>query len=955
MKKFLGEDFLLKNEIAQQLFESYAKKMPIIDFHNHLSAKEIYENKQFENISQVWLGGDHYKWRAMRTLGVPENLITGNASDEEKFHAWAKSVPYLIGNPLYHWTHMELQRYFNIFETLSEETATEIYAKCNGLLQQEGFRVRGLLEMQQIEVLCTTDDPTDDLKYHQLIAKEEGFGIQVLPTFRPDKAVNIELSWYNDWVDTLSNVVGFSINSLEELFSALSQRMDYFVNAGCKVCDNGLDVFAYAPSTLEEAQEIFQKARQDVKLSEEEVEKYKTQVLYFLGKEYHKRNWVMQLHIGALRNNNTRMLNLLGPDTGYDSINNSFNIAKLGNFLNDLNLEDQLPKTIIYDLNPADNHKVVTLMQCFQDGVTPGKLQFGSGWWFMDQKDGMIDQMKSLAANGVLSQFVGMLTDSRSFLSFPRHEYFRRILCQLLSEYVLEGEYPNQMEFLGRVVEDICYHNSNRYFGFGAGAKALPQLSGKLHPRTSRPIKFLQFGAGNFLRAFVDGMLQEMNGQGIIDGNVAVVQPTPHGRNAEIQKQDGLYTLILEGIQNGEYHASTQVIDVLEQFNNPFTDFEGYLKLAENPDLEFVFSNTTEAGIVLVEDDDITATPAATFPAKVLQFLKHRFDVFGGAMDKGLYFIPCELIDNNGDELHRCVRRLAEINHLGGEFLDWLDTANTFTNTLVDRIVPGYPKEREVGLSQQLGYQDNSMVMGEVFHLWVIEDRNGISEKLPGHKIGLNMVFAKDVKPYKIQKVRILNGLHTLMVPVSYLKGLDTVRESMNDEALFQFINQAVEQELIPATEHYIPKDELKEFAGKVYDRFNNPQVHHELMSIALNATSKFKARLLPTALDYVKAKGEFPKRTSFALASNLVFFRGIREDGEYMLKDEERFLDFYKGLWSRYDKGEATVADIVVAYLGYASHWEQDLNLIPKLKETMTGQVQLILENGMEEALKAL
>ena len=466
MKKFLDENFLLENEVAKELFHNYAKKMPIIDFHNHLNAKEIYENKQFNNISDVWLGGDHYKWRAMRTLGVNENSITGDASSEEKFKSWAKSVPYLVGSPLYHWTHMEMQRYFNMDTLLNEKTADEIYEECNKLLNTENYRVRGLIEMMNVDVLCTTDDPCDDLKYHQLIAADKSLNVQVLPTFRPDKAVNIELNWFNDWISNLSRVVGYKIQTLENLFKALEERMDFFLSVGCKVSDNGLDTFSYIESTKEEAAIIFEKAIACEELTTEEIEKYKTQVLIFLGEQYNKRNWVMQLHIGALRNNNTQMLSKLGPDTGYDSINNSFDVRKLAKFLDALNVKNSLPKTIIYDLNPSDNHKVVTVMQCFQDGIIPGKIQFGSGWWFMDQKDGMNDQMRALAANGVLSKFVGMLTDSRSFLSFPRHEYFRRLLCQLLGEYVEAGEYPMDIEFLGQVVQDICYNNSRAYFEF---------------------------------------------------------------------------------------------------------------------------------------------------------------------------------------------------------------------------------------------------------------------------------------------------------------------------------------------------------------------------------------------------------------------------------------------------------------------------------------------------------
>ena len=467
MKKFLDQDFLLHNETAKTLYHQYAAKMPIIDFHNHLSAQEIYENKQFSDISEIWLGGDHYKWRALRTLGVAEEAVTGGVCAEEKFAAWAKSMPYLVGNPLFHWTHLELQRYFGIDTLLNEKTADEIFAKCNAMLQKEEFRVRGLLDMQKVQAMCTTDDPVDDLKFHKLIAEDQTTNLQVLPSFRPDKAVNIELSWFNDWINTLADVVGYKIEKLDDLLKALQDRMDFFVSAGCTVSDNGIDVFSYTTDvTCDEAKAIFLKGRMSEPLTAAEIEKYKAYVMLFLGKEYHKRNWVMQLHIGALRNNNTRKLNELGPDTGYDAVNNAFDIAKLGQFLNDLDGNDQLPKTIIYNLNPANNHNIVTLMQCFQDGITPGKLQFGSGWWFMDQKDGMINQMRDLAANGILSKFVGMLTDSRSFLSFPRHEYFRRILCQLLGEYVESGEYPADIEFLGSVVEDICYNNSKAYFGF---------------------------------------------------------------------------------------------------------------------------------------------------------------------------------------------------------------------------------------------------------------------------------------------------------------------------------------------------------------------------------------------------------------------------------------------------------------------------------------------------------
>jgi len=957
MKPFLDKDFLLENETAKNLYHQYAKEMPIIDFHNHLSAQEIYENKQFSNISDVWLGGDHYKWRAMRTLGVDENLITGDASSKEKFQSWAKSVPYLIGNPLYHWTHLELQRYFNIETLLNEKTAPEIYENCNQLLNTEGFRVRKLIEMMNVDVLCTTDDPCDDLKYHQLLAEEGSFRTQVLPTFRPDKAVNIELSWFNEWITNLGQVVGYEITTLETLFKALEERMDFFVSVGCKVSDNGLDVFAFADSTKEEAAQIFKKARIGETLTTEEVNKYKGQILLFLGEQYNKRNWVMQLHIGAMRNNNTRMLNQLGPDTGYDSINNSFDVRNLAKFLDQLTMKDALPKTIIYDLNPADNHKVVTLMQCFQDGVTPGKLQFGSGWWFMDQKDGMNDQMRSLAANGVLAKFVGMLTDSRSFLSFPRHEYFRRLLCTLLGEYVESGEYPNDLEFLGQIVQDISYTNAKDFFGFKVDQKkaTLPTLSETMIQREKRPIKFIQFGEGNFLRAFVNWMIQEVNNAGVYNGDVAVVQPLEFGRVKELAAQDGLYTLIQEGVQNNEFIAKSQIIDVIREFVNPYEDYEAYLKLAEVDTLEFVISNTTEAGIVLDETDSIENTPPKTFPAKLLALLKHRYEIFNGDKSKGLYIVPCELIDNNGDELYNCVKRLAEIHKLDADFMKWLDEANTFTNTLVDRIVPGYPAQRIEEFTNKFGYVDNNMVLGEVFHLWVIEDRNGISEVLKGQEAGLNMLFVKDIKPYKIRKVRILNGLHTLMVPVAYLKGIDTVRETMNDELMLSYLNKTVEDEMIPATESYLTAKELRQFAKEVYDRFNNPQVRHELMAIALNSTTKFKSRLLPTALDYVKIHGEFPKCMAFSLASSLVFFRGKRQEETIHLKDDQKFLDFYGSVWSRYDAGTLTVREVVEAFLDLDGHWDMDLNEIPNLTDQVTKAVENILTNGMEAALKSV
>lgn len=448
-------------------------------------------------------------------------------------------------------------------------------------------------------------------------------------------------------------------------------------------------------------------------------------------------------------------------------------------------------------------------------------------------------------------------------------------------------------------------------------------------------------------------MIQELNNAGVYNGNVAVVQPQPFGRVNELAKQDGLYTVIQEGVQNGEFISQSQIIDIISEFVDPYADYLSYLKLAEIETLEFIISNTTEAGIVLDESDSIAATPPHTFPGKVLAFLYHRYRHFNGDRSKGLYIVPCELIDNNGDELHRCVKRLAEIHQLEDEFMVWLEEANTFTNTLVDRIVPGYPAKRVDEFTNQFGYIDHNMVLGEVFHLWVIEDRNGISSVLKGEEAGLNILFTKDIKPYKIRKVRILNGLHTLMVPVAYLNGIDTVGETMNDELMLAYLNKTVEDEMIPATEHYLTQEELHQFAKEVYDRFNNPRVRHELMSIALNSTAKFKSRLLPTALDYIERYGEFPKYIAFSLASLLVFFRGKRGDESIALQDDQSFLTLYATLWNQYEEGSITISEMVTQFLGMVDHWEQDLNKIPGLTKYVTQTVENILNNGMNDALK--
>ncbi|MCL1990831.1 MAG: tagaturonate reductase [Defluviitaleaceae bacterium] len=472
--------------------------------------------------------------------------------------------------------------------------------------------------------------------------------------------------------------------------------------------------------------------------------------------------------------------------------------------------------------------------------------------------------------------------------------------------------------------------------------------------RPKRPIKVVQFGGGNFLRAFVDSALQVLNDEGIYETDVAVVQPLrATSQKPDFEAQDGLYTLIQEGLQQGEFVSKTQLIDVLQKSIDPYEDYEAYLALAALPTLEFIFSNTTESGIVLDESDTMDHQPPHTFPGKLLAFLHHRYHVFSGAMDKGLTIIPCELIDDNGDTLHRHVKRLAEIHDLGADFMHWLAEANTFTNTLVDRIVPGYPADTRDAWEKKLGYQDHQLVMAEVFHLWVIEDRGTIRNRLDGQKAGLNIHYVKDIKPYKIQKVRILNGLHTLMVPIAYLKGLDTVGEAMKDVTMLRFIKQVTDLEMIPATKQHVAQESLQAFANEVYDRFSNPQIQHSLLSIALNATAKFKSRVLPTVLDYVQLKGECPAAIAFSLGSLLVFFKGDRHGEVIHLQDEPLLLTFYQELWGGYEAGELTVSEMVTAFLRL-TYWETDLNEVPGLTDHVKKTVEAILSKGMTAALSA-
>lgn len=465
MKPFLNDDFLLNNETAQALYHSHAKPMPVIDFHNHLNPREIYEDKCYDNIADVWLGGDHYKWRAMRANGVPEHLITGDGAPWDKFVAWAGTVQNCIGNPLYHWTHLELKRYFGIDTPLSPATAPQIWEVCNEKLKQRGYSIRNLLRMQHVEVLCTTDDPADDLRWHKKLA-DDGFEIRVLPTFRPEKALGIEKPQFSDYIRQLGQVVGEPLTDLDRLLEALTQRLDYFVSVGCRVTDHSLETCFYVPASKVQADTIYKKCLEGASPTETEAAMYRGYVLTCLGREYARRNLVMQLHIGALRNNSPRMFEKLGPDTGFDSVGD-FNYApQLGALLGAMDATGQLPKTVLYYLNPKDAGMLAAMAGNFQgnDRGIRGKVQLGSAWWFCDHKNGMEYQLDALSDVGLISTFIGMLTDSRSFLSFPRHEYFRRILCNKLGTLVENGEYPADMEYLGQLIENICYNNAKTYF-----------------------------------------------------------------------------------------------------------------------------------------------------------------------------------------------------------------------------------------------------------------------------------------------------------------------------------------------------------------------------------------------------------------------------------------------------------------------------------------------------------
>lgn len=464
MKKFLDENFMLDSETAVRLYNDFAADMPIIDYHCHINPKEIWEDVRYDNITQLWLYGDHYKWRAMRTCGIDEKYITGSASDYEKFYAYAMTLEQAIGNPLYHWSHMELKKYFGYEGILNSKTAETVWKHCNEILQK-GLSVRKIIELSNVEVICTTDDPIDDLRWHRLIAEKANMRAKVLPAWRPDKLVNIGKSGFCEYLSKLSKLCGIKITNTANLKKAICMRLDFFEENGCSVSDHGLDFVPFNPCDEAEAGSILQKVMDGEVADESEIEKYMTFMMDFLAKEYSERDWIMQLHYGCRRNLNTTAFRIMGPDTGYDSISSYTPSEKLIRFMDSVNIRYGLPKTILYSLNPSDNAVIDSVIGAFQEGA-PGKIQHGSAWWFNDNKDGMRQQMISLANLGVLGCFVGMLTDSRSFLSYTRHDYFRRIMCSLIGGWVETGEYPADFDTLSKIVKGISHDNAEKYFNF---------------------------------------------------------------------------------------------------------------------------------------------------------------------------------------------------------------------------------------------------------------------------------------------------------------------------------------------------------------------------------------------------------------------------------------------------------------------------------------------------------
>ena len=466
MNNFMDGDFLVDTDSARHLFHDFAENMPICDYHCHLSPKEIYENKQPENISRLWLSGDHYKWRAMRSAGVEEKYCTGDASDEEKFLKFGETLQYCIGNPLYHWAHIELQRYFGIDTPLNARTAKDIYDRANEAIKNGDFRPQSLIKRSNVKVVCTTDDPADSLEYHKKLKQVSDFDCKVLPSFRPDKALNIQLDGFADYIKTLGEAADVEINSYKDVIVALLKRCDYFNEAGCKVSDQAFEYVPFTVSSDDEIDTVFKKAMRGESISESEGDGYRTAVLLALGAKYHELGWAMEIHIGAIRNNSTRMFKAIGADTGFDSVGDSEIAKKLSRFLDALDVKNELPKTILFNLNDKDNTVLATMLGNFQSSEAQSKIQFGPAWWFLDTMDGMTSQMKSLANLGVLGKFVGMETDSRSFTSYGRHEYFRRIMCRLIGRWVEDGWYADDDEVLEEIIKGISYNNAIKYFGF---------------------------------------------------------------------------------------------------------------------------------------------------------------------------------------------------------------------------------------------------------------------------------------------------------------------------------------------------------------------------------------------------------------------------------------------------------------------------------------------------------
>ena len=466
MKNFMGENFLLSNGTAKTLYHDYAAKMPTVDYHCHINPEEIANNRRFENITQVWLGGDHYKWRMIRSNGVDEKYITGDSTDREKFQAFAEALPKAIGNPLYHWTHLELKRYFGYDGVLNADTAEDVWSLCNAKLKTDALSVRGIIDQSNVKLIATTDDPIDSLKWHKAIKEDKTCKVKVIPAWRPDKIMNIDKSTFAQYVADLAKASGVKISQVKDVYTALQKRMDFFVEMGCKASDHGLNYVMYNPASEEKVQEIFAKGIAGKSLTAQEIDQYKYTILLFLGRQYAKRGWVMQLHYGTIRDTNTQMFNKLGADTGFDCVATHNSAEDIVKFFDALFQTNELPKTIVYSLNPTDNEMLDTIIGCFQGTDVAGKIQHGAPWWFNDSKTGMIAQMTSLASLSILGNFIGMLTDSRSFLSYTRHEYFRRILCNLIGTWVENGEYPDDMEALGKMVQDISYNNAVAYFGF---------------------------------------------------------------------------------------------------------------------------------------------------------------------------------------------------------------------------------------------------------------------------------------------------------------------------------------------------------------------------------------------------------------------------------------------------------------------------------------------------------